>query len=217
MFYHEYCCSDWLTFKNINQFIEGAKQILLDIGFIKGRVVYMSRQVKLNLFYFSVYFNPPRTSYFLLFSDFIYHMVPRVKLLYIILRTFFDSSKCTIPSTRFKQRSGRGQWITITQYLAGQETEELIWVGTSLDDIPQTRWKSFLHFIYFSLGQKIGKTSRLNPLGLKGCQLSQASLYETIIYFTTLQLLFGKSFPWMRFYFGYTLRSLLWKPIPKTQ
>ena len=107
--YHEYCCSDRLTFKNINQFIEGAKQILLDIGFIKGRVVYMSRQVKLNVFYLSVYFNPPRTSYFLLFSDFIYHMVPRVKLLYIILRTFFDSSICTIPSTRFKQRSGRGQ------------------------------------------------------------------------------------------------------------
>ena len=37
MFDHEGCCEDWLKFKNINHWIDGAKHILLDLRFIKDK------------------------------------------------------------------------------------------------------------------------------------------------------------------------------------
>ena len=64
--------------------------------------MYVSSQVNLNVFYLSVYFNLPCTSYFLILSDIIYQMVSRVKLPYIILSILFASSKRTRPSTRFQ-------------------------------------------------------------------------------------------------------------------
>ena len=135
--------------------------------------MYVSRQVNKNVFYFSVNFNLPCTSYFILLSDFIYQMVPRLKLLYIILMALFASSTWTRPITRFQKRSGRGVWSRITQDLSNQKIEKLIRVGTLRDDISQTCWKCFLRFTSLNLRQKFRKTSILNPLRLRGWQLSQ--------------------------------------------
>ena len=44
IFDHEYSRSEWLTFNNNNQWIDGAKQILLDIRFVKDESYIFSEK-----------------------------------------------------------------------------------------------------------------------------------------------------------------------------